>query len=331
MATQDAVLETASCNLCGETRAVTIYSLPEIGGRMPGRFDIVRCVGCGLSYLSPRPSRETIVLYYPDDYYTFQTPPPPGMRDRLRRSAWESAPGYHLDGGLAYKIAGRSVGALIRTQVDIVLPHIKEGKVLDVGCGNGRMLGWLSHRGWRVYGVDLSEDACRHAALEGIETFAGELEEASYPGDFFDAIVVNHVLEHMYDPLAILEECRRILKPGGLLAVGVPNFGCADRERFGPYWVSLDTPRHLHHFTQESLGSLIEKAGLRVERWKFKIPKALDKVSLGHRIRQRGEGWLGGTLRLVLWAYLVKPVSYLLCSERGPRFSATLAVYARKD
>jgi hypothetical protein len=89
------------------------------------------------------------------------------------------------------------------------------------------------------------------------------LEEAAYPEGSFDLVVLCHVLEHLSDPKATLEEIRRLLKPGGRLAVSVPNFSSWQARLMGPAWFHLDLPRHLFHFPAHGLRRLLEQAGFR--------------------------------------------------------------------
>lgn len=82
---------------------------------------------------------------------------------------------------------------------------------------------------------------------------------------------MSHSLEHMLDPMGILKECFRILRPGGRLIAAVPNFNCPARKLFGRYWVHLDVPRHLFHFSDGILKEIIRKAGFRIKSVNFEV------------------------------------------------------------
>ena len=97
-------------------------------------------------------------------------------------------------------------------------------RVLDVGCGRGVLLTELADRGFEVHGVEHSEAAMFGADPAKIR-IARALADAGYPADYFDEVIIWHVLEHLRDPRATLAEVRRIVRPGGRLIVSVPNFG----------------------------------------------------------------------------------------------------------
>jgi 2-polyprenyl-3-methyl-5-hydroxy-6-metoxy-1,4-benzoquinol methylase len=138
-------------------------------------------------------------------------------------------------------------------------------RVLDVGCGRGEMLAALQRKGADVYGTQISAPAARVAGrLIGRDrVFVGELADARYDAASFDCVTICHVLEHVADPLAVLREVTRLLKPGGLLYVEVPNAGGLAARAFSHAWLAYDVPNHLYHFTPRTLADLARRAGLR--------------------------------------------------------------------
>jgi len=122
------------------------------------------------------------------------------------------------------------------------------GRVLDVGCGRGVILGPLADRGFEVHGVEISAEAAQGADPRAEIRIASSLGDAGYEAGFFDQVVIWHVLEHVADPRGTLEEVARILRPGGRLIVAVPNFSSAQARWTGAAWFHLDLPRHLYHF-----------------------------------------------------------------------------------
>jgi SAM-dependent methyltransferase len=164
------------------------------------------------------------------------------------------------------------LGALVdRLRIDAVLrlgpyrPLTRRmpGRLLDVGCGVGDLMAALERHGWDVVGLEPSRVACSHAAGRGLEVHCGTIDEAPWGDSTFDAIVFNHALEHIPNPEDALRRAAALLRPGGILAVAVPNFGSWQRRLFGSRWFQLDLPRHLQHFDRGSLGSLATRAGLQ--------------------------------------------------------------------
>lgn len=145
-------------------------------------------------------------------------------------------------------------------------------RLLDVGCGTGDFLAFMQENGWQVEGLDLSPHATRTAAARGLTVHCQKL------GDFlktapdrlaaFTVVTLLNVLEHVPDPVDLLQLCAQVLAPGGIVVVRVPNdFSqlqtCASlRLGVGPWWITL--PDHLNYFDFASLRSLLEYTGFEV-------------------------------------------------------------------
>ena len=228
-------VETPPCPVCEATSATPKFMLTE------SRFRLVECHDCGLGSLHPRPEAEEIAEFYPSSYY--------------------GAAGAKFRGGIERAIrwvAGRRARWLSRG-----LP--KNGRVLDVGCGRGTILNQMAEAGFESHGFELSRDAAEglHPAVQ--LTVGSDLTTAEYPDDHFDLITAWHVLEHVSDPRSTLAEMQRILKPGGRIAIAVPNFGSLQAKLFGAAWFHLDLPRHLFHLSADNLRQLFRKCALEVE------------------------------------------------------------------
>jgi SAM-dependent methyltransferase len=111
---------------------------------------------------------------------------------------------------------------------------------------------------WDVHGVEINGEVAEFARRRyGIDIVPGTLEAVAYPAAFFDAVTMWDVLEHLHDPSATLREIHRILKPGGILVVRVPNLASWDATLFGRYWAGLDAPRHLYVFSPTTLSNML--------------------------------------------------------------------------
>ena len=138
------------------------------------------------------------------------------------------------------------------------------GSVLEVGCGLGLMLAAFSQHGWRATGIERDEEViARIHPMPGVEITTLAVEELPLEARF-DLIVMFHVLEHIGDPVQLLRECAKRLAPGGRLIVNVPNFGSWQARFAGANWVHLDVPRHLVHYTPQTVAATLERAGLEV-------------------------------------------------------------------
>jgi len=137
------------------------------------------------------------------------------------------------------------------------------GRLLDVGCGAGTLLQELSAHGWEVVGIDADPKAAARAA-EGsrFPIRCSPLADGLFEPQSFDAITLNHVLEHLADPVVALRICGRYLKAGGMLVILTPNLNSLSRGFFGRYWRGWETPRHLTLFSKKSLRECAVRAGL---------------------------------------------------------------------
>ncbi len=272
------------CPGCGEEREsapVLLRGHDRLTGA-PGEFAVVSCGGCGLAFTQPRLGPEDFATYYPDSYSAYE--PNTGARPSL----------------------GERLGELQRQMVIRYGPYRQiwqrsPGRILDVGCGVGDLAAAFARQGWEAAGIEPSEQAAEHARAAGVEAVAGTLADAPWPDGHFDAIIFNHSLEHIDDPAAAVAAAARLLRPGGLLAIAVPNFGSWHRRLFGSAWFQLDLPRHLQHFDRDSLDGLVRRAGLRTVAVGAATmrPSPLGSVQYATvgRLRYEGRGF-----RLLAWA-----------------------------
>jgi SAM-dependent methyltransferase len=280
--------ELAECPVCGAPTAGAACVLEAVetyeGGRFPTR--LVQC-GCGHVFSNPQPSWDELKSFYDDDYHCFAEHPP----DAARVERW-----------IAARYDGR------RFNHAAVVPG---GRFLDVGCGTGDMVAAMQRLGMEAEGVEPSRFAAEQARAAGLAVFCGTLHEAGFAGERFDSVSMIHVLEHTPDPVAVLRECRRILKPGGELVVGVPNFASLAFAVVGRSWVGLQLPTHLQHFRPASIVCAAERAGLAVS--------ALATESLDGSVEMELVKWLRRRLfipaRLLLATRVLRPLAAYLTSK----------------
>ncbi len=145
--------------------------------------------------------------------------------------------------------------------------NLQPGKVLDVGCGLGFLLSGINDM-WDKYGVEISEYGAHHAKQFG-SVLCGVLRAAKYESNYFDVVLCYHVLEHMKNPIDELVEMKRILKPGGKLIIGTPDFECELAKRFGDNFRLLNDKTHISLFTVFGLFRLLGDLFFDVERVSF--------------------------------------------------------------
>ena len=170
-----------------------------------------------------------------------------GRRERRKRAA--------SGNGLMRPLRGRRNGFRRRSAK-------RRGAYWMLGCGDGRFLAAMAARGWRTEGIE-TESVAAHLARQRSGSVIHEtpLEAADFSEGAFDMVSLLHVLEHVPDPRATLTEARRILRPGGILFLAVPNAGSGEAAIFGGAWYALDLPRHFWGFTPRTLARLVEECG----------------------------------------------------------------------
>ncbi len=144
--------------------------------------------------------------------------------------------------------------------------QISPGALLDVGCGNGRYMAAMARRGFKVTGVEISPRASEIVAKRGLPVVTGDFLAVDLSRDSFSVVTMNHYLEHAIDPRASLKKAWALLKHGGQLIVGVPNFSSWASRHFGSDWSDLELPRHTFHFSPRGLIRLLADCGFSVDR-----------------------------------------------------------------
>lgn len=154
----------------------------------------------------------------------------------------------------------------VRQEIDY-LNSLPRGRLLDVGCGLGFLLSALP-ASWEKHGVEVSRFAARHASQWG-EIHVGNLEGAGYSADYFDVVVMYHVIEHLEDPVSAIVEVHRILKPSGILLLGTPDFDSGCARRFKQNYRLLKDPTHVSLFTNESMHRFLRDHDFAIDRVEY--------------------------------------------------------------
>jgi SAM-dependent methyltransferase len=200
-----------------------------------------RCLQCGTGWTYPRPSVAELESQYSQSYY--------GPENVKFISIME---------GIVEWITARRA-KWIDQQIE------GHSRILEIGCGRGLLLSSLSQLGHECHGTERSELAARRALRQvGIKVQVGALEKSHFQRDYFDLVVLWHVLEHLENPAETLALAGELLRIGGLLIVEVPNLTSLQSRLTGRHWLHLDLERHLFHFSAQGLRTLLETTGFEV-------------------------------------------------------------------
>jgi SAM-dependent methyltransferase len=137
------------------------------------------------------------------------------------------------------------------------------GRLLDMGCNEGRSLSLYAANGFEVEGLELNETAAALARQRGFPVHTGTLAEFQ-PAAPYDVVVLANVLEHAWDPVVMLAEVRRRLRPGGEVWISCPNAASLWRRAFGRAWINWHVPFHLWHFSSNTLQELLDRANFSI-------------------------------------------------------------------
>ncbi len=137
-----------------------------------------------------------------------------------------------------------------------------EKRSLDVGCSAGRVVEMLRMCGWRAEGMDVDPQAVEFARSKGLDVSVGSLDSIEDLSPRYHLITLVDVIEHVEDPFSVIDTCRRLLLPGGLLYVKTPGADSLPHRFLGDRW--LDSAEHLHFFSRRTLAALLEAVGFEV-------------------------------------------------------------------
>lgn len=264
----------SNCIVCGYKGKLLYAGLRDRLFSAPGTWSLMCCPKCGLVWLNPQPIPEDIGKFY-EIYFTHNIDDSVPKFAQLRRLILNSILATHmgygsLADGLALKVIGHVLSWIgpIRRRVErwvMYLYNRDKGKLLDVGCGSGRFLARLHELGWEVVGVEPDGEAAKLAReYFRLNVHEGKLEDVCFPDNEFDVITMNHVIEHLSNPIGTLKECWRILKPGGKLMIATPNIASLGHRLYKKAWRDLDPPRHLYLFSPQTFSTCVAQAGLNV-------------------------------------------------------------------
>ena len=297
--------------MCGADCGTLLFEGADLFHAGAGRFRLLTCQGCGHIYQNPRPTADTIDMYYPDTYMPFQK----AIADEPR---W-------------WRRLDRRYGRYRRC-VAVHRAAGGPGRLLDVGCATGIFLDGMRRFGWDVRGVEPSRVAAEYARRRfGLAVFCGRLEEAGFADRSFDAITLWDVLEHVHEPRQMLSAIARLLRPGGLLVLSLPNPDSLEAWLLGRFWAGWDLPRHLNLFRPLLLRAHLAKLGFGVEATRsFVHGYALLVMSLEQRARAAGFDMrlVGRVLRS--WPLRVLAMPYYAGPANWYNLSSTVVVFARR-
>lgn len=227
-------------NLIKEQFAVIDYTVSKKS------FWIWQCNACTCRFTQDVPSQDEISVFYASDNYISHSDTKKGLVNSL----------YHF-------VRKRTL--ISKKNLVKKLTQKEKGTVLDIGCGTGAFLHTMTQAGWSATGLEPDENA-REKALKLYDINVKPSSQLfNLAANSFDAITLWHVLEHVHDLHLYLEKIAKLLTPTGKVFIAVPNYTSKDAAIYEECWAAYDVPRHLYHFSPESMKKLMRLHGLEVK------------------------------------------------------------------
>jgi len=265
------------CLVCGGATAVIVPQTTDFRFGAPGTYSVRECPACGAAQTWPRPDAATLKSLY-ETYYN--SGGEGGTGYGRARERFLLSPLYRLflaiDGDISFHAERGS------------------GRLLDVGCNEGRGLTLYQRNGFAAEGLELNETAAAEARARGFAVATVPIEEF-HPPVPFDVVIVSNVLEHALDPRAMLGEIRRLLRPGGEVWISLPNRASWLRRLFGAEWINWHVPYHITHFQRAALLRLLDDSGFTAASLRDVTPAlwaAQSAIAWATRARADRRRWL---------------------------------------
>ncbi len=264
-----------SCPFCKKEVVLKYRGLKDRLFGVEGSWDYLSCQDCQILWLSPRPIKEDLGLIYQNYYTHSDTPINQKKKDKSQKLKYRLLAhkvNWHKKNDSIYKLMALLCSTIFWKKYNGVLYEYSYldcsiGKrILDYGCGNGILLERLKNLGWDVHGVEQDLAAVEKCKEKGISNIFTEIEKVPYKNITFDVVTMNHVIEHLAEPLNVLLNIYPLLRKNGMLIIKTPNIESILHNKFGSSWFGLDTPRHFILYSKSSLTKLVRFAGFEIDK-----------------------------------------------------------------
>jgi len=225
------------CPLCGECSDNVWLRTPDRFNLRTKVYCLLKCPSCSLVWLKDPPKPDSMAIHYGKKYHSEIITS--GENGASRR--W-------------------------REHITTLRRFKAPGQILDIGCSSGAFLNVIKNDGWQLYGIEIDPEIAGDArSRTGALVVSGDALSAFFPAGTFDAVTCFHALEHQHHPVELMTKVMSWLKPGGIFYVVVPNIKSWEARLFRSYWYGLEIPRHIFHFSSESLRLCGIKSGFQLE------------------------------------------------------------------
>lgn len=293
------------CGICGSDLSDPKFFASDRNFKTTTRiFNIIECKACSVSQTLPLPEFAELIQYYPPLYY------PKGSISEM----------YYKNHIECFQI----------DKIEKIQSYCQTGRLLDIGCGVGHFIRTALKKGYSAEGVEFSEVAAAIGREQwNLQIVDGDFLSNQFVPKSFDIITLWQVLEHFRQPHEVLLKIHSLLKPGGLLVIAVPNFASIQAKLFRECWYHLDVPRHLFHYSPESLVKILHSCNFRVDKIDHHSREHNYAGILGSimKLSLPSESFIHKLIRKTVGTYFARMLATIetLISKGG-----TFTVFARK-
>ena len=261
------------CPVCGSAGISKVFKVKDNTASQE-YFEIYHCSNCQVRFTQNPPSEASISEYYKSENYISHTDTSKGFINRL------------------YQIV-RNISLNQKKKLIEKFTATRQGNLLDVGSGTGYFAAVMQKAGWAVTGLEPDEGA-RNVAMQQHSLGLLPVEDLfNLPANKFDAITLWHVLEHVHDVKKYIVTFQRLLSGNGKLFIAVPNYTSYDAMSYGSNWAGYDVPRHLYHFTPQTMQWLMKASGLKIISIKPMWFDSFYVSLLSSKYKNGNPNWIG--------------------------------------
>lgn len=267
------------CPVCNSNQFKELFTCKDYVAT-GASFAVVSCLACGLQFTNPRPSEAEIGKYYESTQYI------------------SHAGNDKSELGVTYKIYDWVRNYSIGSKLKLIKKYHKNGKLLDLGCGLGYFLqGVQEDKTYEGFGADISDEAIKYVKANFNIDVMPENKLYEITAGSYDIITQWHVMEHVHRLEERMKFLKHILKTDGTMFIAVPISNSFDAKHYKQFWDGYDVPRHLYHFTANSMRILMEKNDFKIVK-QSAMPFDAPYISMRSEYHQKNTfGFLKGAIK----------------------------------
>lgn len=260
----------ASCPVCQHEESKRLHRLNK------GKLEV--CDVCHVVFFTPMPTQQELSAFYNDGYH-----------DNFSQS--------RMAGGSFAEIRYQSLEKLLTAHAPSLINRPNRS-ILDVGCGTGDFLYAAKRAKWNITGTELAQNAAQKANQKlDNSVLEGDILSLDLPIDSYDLVTSYHVIEHLLDPVGMLQRCYQLLSSQGVLFVETPNISSLGARIRGSKWSHIIPPEHIVYFSPDSLRYALQKAGFDRIVVVSSSPQAIESI----------QNWPGLAKRMIRILYDLAP------------------------